>query len=171
MLPGQPGVLLLTFGQTADPISTVSVRSVDGGATWQQVTFLQTTAGIIAPLSASQDGGALVGVLQAAPGTAFSSGGAGQEWATAPGLPDGTVRFNQLLVTGDATAFALASPASSESENHNVYELRPGSSAWTSAASLLQSSRDFTISAQQDAHGHAIAPWTVETGRLSVYRL
>jgi hypothetical protein len=171
MLPGQPGVLLLTFGQPVDPISTVSMRSVDGGATWQEVTFQQVAGGIIAPLSASQDGGALVGVLPAAPGTAVSSNDAGQDWSTAPGLPDATLRFKQLLVTGDGTVFALASPASSESENHDIYELRPGSSAWTSAASLLQPSRDYTIFAQQDAHGHAIALWIIEEGRLSVYRL
>jgi hypothetical protein len=171
MLPGQPGAFLLTFGQTVDPIFTVTMRSVDGGATWQQVTFQETSGAIIAPLSASQDGGALVGVLQAAPGTAVLSRDAGQDWTTAPGLPDGTVSFKQLLVLGDGTVFALASPASSESENHSIYELRPGSSAWISAASLTQSSRDYTLFAQQDAHGHAIALWIVDAGRLSVFRL
>jgi hypothetical protein len=171
MLPGQPSAILLTFGQSVSPVFTTTVRSVDGGATWQQVTFKETNGSVIAPLAASQDGGALVGILQAAPTAAVSSGDAGQDWNAAPGIPDGTNHFNQLLVVGDGTVFATAGPASSESENRNIYELRPGTSAWTTVASLQQSSMDYTIVVQQDAHGHAVALWAVEAGRLSVFRL
>lgn len=171
-VPGVGNTILLTFGQAVAPIYTTSLRSTDGGATWQQVTLKDDAGKIIDPLAASPDGYVLAGVYQDAPQTVVSSHDGGADWnrSGSVNLPTGVPGVTQLVAADDGAIFVTSSTISSATApDMHVYELVHGASTWTSPVSLPDAGYIFFL--QQDTIGDPAALWVTAGDTLYMHQL
>ncbi len=160
--PGQISAITSANGtlyaqlQAAAGNAPLVVQSVDGGAIWTEVSFVDNTFPVSFAATAS-DGQALIGLENNA--TVVISRDNGQSWTRMPALPSGQTLATPAFVARapDGTLVARLQTADVTTPTFMLAQLAPSAGAWQTFA--VPPAGTILTALAWDASGHPLAVW------------
>ncbi|MGH2485337.1 MAG: hypothetical protein ACRDHE_04920, partial [Ktedonobacterales bacterium] len=164
LITGHDATVYMVFGQTTtQPISETTIRSVDNGATWTPMKFMDG-AQVVDVVTTTPDAKTLVGVYDSQNSQVVVSHDDGADWQKLAAAPNGVSAFDSIWATPDGSVLAVSSQYGlAQNPDDNLYELSPGASSWSVALSIPPTV--YAVAVSWDAGGKPLALWA--TGALN----